>query len=546
MAKLKINAPDGKVIRVDIPEGTSPDKYDSMVEEVLADYESSKVETPGALKSGALGVMSGIPGAQTVVSGIEALGDKTFEEAQKETEIQKEKAWEEHPVAYGAGKTAGLIGSSLAVPSSAVTTIPRAIATGAAMGGLSGLDVTKKIEDIPENVTKGAVMGGAFGGVGKGVLEPAIETVATKIAPAIGKGTVAAIGKPTREQIDEYLQNPEAIRQALTKPQIAEKVAESTSELGKVSGHLSEAARSTLDPTNAPISAMDIRPIFEGAKQQYLTSGMPVSAIDESAIKLLDDQYSRLLQLAKQNNGVIPEPELRLVIDKLQSASKFNEAGNVGTSLPQKVAGDLQFRLKELLEQANPTYKQAMAPSAEAASLSGRLADTFGIEKGKATDKTVRQVRSLLDEPKIEEQQVISELKDLTGTDIADLLKKAQSREAFETPGIGAALRTFLSGIGFGAGKVSGVPFGGIGGAAAGRFSGEAVHGGNVAKKILDAYINKSQQWKNSAIRPALEKYGKVLADAAKLGGNQLAATHFVLGTSDPEYQQLEDELMRE
>ncbi len=261
---------------------------------------------------------------------------------------------------------------------------------------------------------------------------------------------------------------------------------------------------------------------------------------------MIDDQYNRVLALADANGGVVPEPELRSIIDKLQQMAKFNEEGNVGTSLGQKVAGDLQFRLKKILEEANPAYKSAMAPSAEAASMSSRLGDTFGVEGGKATDKTVRQVRSLMDEPKIEEQQIISELRNMGGPDIMKLLEKANSREAFDSPGISGALKTFLSGIGFGAGKVSGMPFGGIGGAAAGRYGSEAVHGGNIAKKILDAYIDKSRAWQNSAIRPKLEKYGRILADSAKLGGNQLAATHFVLGTSDPEYQQLEDELSRE
>ena len=72
------------------------------------------------------------------------------------------------------------------------------------------------------------------------------------------------------------------------------------------------------------------------------------------------------------------------------------------------------------------------------------------------------------------------------------------------------------------------------------------MHGGHIAKRILDAYLNKAAQWENSAIRPLLEKYGPILVEAAKRGGNQLAATHFVLGTSDSAYQNLEDQLVNE
>lgn len=533
MAKLKINAPDGKVLRVDVPEGTTPDQYDSIVDDVLKDYEMSNIDT-GTLESGARGLMSGIPGATAAVSGIQALGDKTYEETRRMNELESDKAWEEHPVAYGTGKTAGMVGTALAVPAS----IPGAIGVGAA----AGLDAASKPSDMIEEGIKGAAMGGAFGAVGEKVVAPAVNTLVNKVAPAIGKRTVAAIGDPTLETVESYLKNPERIRQALNPPQIAEKLAGATDDLGKAAGQLSQVARSELRPGAAPMID-DLMGAFESAKGKYLTSGVPVTSLDESALKIIDDQYSRLLGLADANGGIVPEPELRAIIDKLQGMAKFNEAGNVGTSLAQKVAGDLQYRLKQILETNNPAYKAAMAPSAEAASLSGNLAETFGVEGGKATDKTVRQVGSLLKEPKIEEQDLARKLQEATGMDLMDMAKASQQRGEFASSTTGTALKTLMATLGFGAGKMTGVPFGGIGGAATGRFASEGIHGANVAKRILDAYLNQSAKWQNSASKAALDKYGPVLVNAAKLGGTKLAATHFVLATSEPEYQALEEEL---
>lgn len=538
MPKLRIKAPDGEILRVDLTPDDKPEQYNDIAKEVLDAYQSSKVETPGAIKSAALGAMSGIPGAQTAVDAITAMGDKTFEEARKETEIQKDKAWEEHPVAYGAGKTAGMVGTGLVVP----TSIPGAIGVGAA----AGLDAAAKPQDMIEEGLKGAAVGGALGKAGQVVGKTVIDPLIQKVAPAIGKRTVAALGDPTLETVESYLKNPERIRQALNAPQIAEKLASTTEDIGKASSQLSTLARETLKPENAPISMIDIKPIMQGAAQKYLTSGVAATAQDEAALNIIRGQYGKLLEIAKANNGVVPEVELRAIIDRLQNMANFNESGNVGTSLAQKVAGDLQFRLKNILEQSNPAYKSAMAPSAEAAGLSSKLAETFGIEKGKATDKTVRQVSNLLKEPKIEEQALAKQLKDANIMDLMDAVKASQQRGEFASSETGTALKTLMATLGFGAGKMTGVPFGGIGGAATGRFASEGIHGANVAKRILDLYLDKSAQWRNSASKAALDKYGPVLVNAAKLGGSKLAATHFVLATSEPEYQALEDELNQE
>jgi hypothetical protein len=537
MPKLKVSAPDGKILRIDVPEGTDPSQYDAMADEVLKDYETSQVETPGTIESGARGLMSGIPGATAAVSGIQALGDKTYEETRRANELKSDKAWEEHPVAYGTGKTAGMVGTALAVPVS----IPGAVGVGAA----AGLDAATKPEDMAKSAAIGTATGGAFGAAGKYIAEPAVNAIVNKVAPAIGKRTVAALGDPTLETVESYLKNPERIRQALSKPQLAEKVADVSGELGTASSHLSQSAKGQLISNKAtPID--DIMEAFESATTKYQTSGTPVTALDESALKIINDQYDRALSLADANGGIIPEPALRTMIDKLQDMAKFNEAGNVGTSLPQKIAGDIQFRLKKILEQANPKYATAMKPAAEAAGLSSQTQDLFGIEKGRASDKTVRQMGSLLNEPKIEEQALAAKLKDATGMDLMDMAKASQQREEFASNSTGAALKTLFASLGFGAGKMTGVPFGGIGGAAAGRFGAEGAQGANMAKKILDFYLDKSRVWHDSAIKAAVNKYGPVLANAAKQGGNKLAATYFVLGTSDPEFQKLAESVEQE
>lgn len=540
MPKLKINAPDGKVIRVDVPEGSTPDQYDSLVDDVLKDYEESKVETPGTIESGARGLMSGIPGATAAVSGIQALGDKTYEETRRENEIASDKAWDEHPVAYGAGKTAGIVGTGAILPAS----IPAAAGVGIA----SGIDAAKNVEDMPLDALKGAGTGAAFGAAGKYIAEPAIGALVNKVAPAIGKRAVASLGEPTLQDVESYLKNPEAIRGALSAPQMAEKLAGTAEDVGKVSGQLSSGARGMLDENRGVISLIDVKPIISGAKQKYLTNGLPATSADETAIKALDDQYQRLYEIARTNNGEIPETTLQEIIHKLQDSIKENTWGNPEASAAQEAMKNLSGRLNGILKSGNKDYAEAMVPSAEAAGLKSDLVNKFKLETGPrgvvdATETTNSKMGNILNENKTESQDMLAQLKEMTGIDFLDLAKNAKTRQAFEGEGSSQGMNVVAHAGGYGLGALSNLPGGRLVGSLLGGLVGHNIDGGQIAKKILDAYMSGSEKFVNSASNKALQKYGPVLIKAAKQGGNQLAATHFVLGTSDPDYQMLTSEM---
>lgn len=540
MARLKINAPDGEVLRIDIPEGTDPSQYDAMVDEVLKDYEMSNIET-GTLESGARGVMSGIPGATALVSGVQSLGDKTYEETRRANELESDKAWKEHPFAYGAGKAAGMVGTAWAVPAS----IPGAVGVGAA----SGLDAMTKPEDALKDVSIGAATGLGLGAASKYIAEPVINAIVNKVAPtaaSVGKSALSLAG-PSKETIESYLQNPNRIREALSKPQLAEKVAGISTDLGKASSQLSEAARETLDPEHILMSRQggisDFKALIDSLKTRYMRNGTVRTGM-EPAISALDDELARMNSLAK--NGNLSEVDLRGMIDDIQHAIKDKAFGNPDLGAKQDALRALSGRLNDMLRRSNQPYTEAMAPSAEAAGVSTQMQDLLGIEGGRATDKTVRQIGSMLNEPKIEEQALADKLKNMGAGDLIDAAKAISQKEEFTGGGISGALKTLFSRLSYGAGKISGVPGAGIVGMGIGRLGSEGVNGPGIAQKILDAYLNKSAGWKRSSVRTGLQKYGPVLVNAAKQGGNKLAATYFVLGTSDPEFQKLAEDLEQE
>lgn len=511
-------------------------EYESQVE-----FDAPKSEAPGALKSAALGAMSGIPGAETVVSGVQALSPKTtYEEAHQNLENLKDQAWAEHPVAYGTGKTAGMVGTAMVAPAS----IPGAIGVGA----LSGLDAASKLEDIPKDVAIGAGTGGVFGAASKYIAEPAVNAVVNKVAPAIGKRAVASLGKPTLEDVQSYLNDPEAIRNYLTSSQQAEKLANMTQDIGQVSSQLSSQARSLLSSENAPLSIMDIKPVMQGAMERYLTNGVPATAADELAVKAIQNQYGRLMEIAKANNGQIPEDVLQEVIHKLQSSVNENTWGNPDAKAAQDAMKNLSGRLNDILKRTNTEYAEAMKPAAELTGLKSDLVDKFKMDVGtggkiSATETTNTKMGNILNENKTESQDMLERLKEITGVDFLELAKKAKTAEAFNAEGSSQGLNVIAHAGGYGLGALSNIPGGRLIGSLLGGVVGHNINGGQVAKKILDAYISGSESFAKSGTKAALQKYGPLLVNAAKQGGNKLAATHFVLGTSDPEYQNLANEL---
>lgn len=540
MATLNINAPDGKILKINVPEGTDPSKYDSIVEEVMSDYTKNAApakppasDEPSELGSFGRGVLSGIPGAQAAQSGIEAvLTPKTYSQAHQAIEEARDKDWETNPKSYGAGKVTGLVGSSLVAPEA--VGLKGAAALGAGFGALSGADAASKVSEIPKAAVKGAGEGAVFGG--------ALHGLGKLFSPDTAKSALASLGtKTTKEDIQTYLNNPEAIREALNPGQLGEKIADVTSDIGKASGELSGQARSVLSSENA-ITNQDLKDAAMQAVQKYYTEGTAATGADQTSINAVVDQYQKLAQIAENNGGKVPETTLRSMIDRMQAATKDSTYGNPEAGASQAALRDFSGVLNDKLRNLNKAYAKEMAPSAEMASLSSDAKTHFGIEPNSEgalvpTDRTSARINNALTETKPEGGALLERIKGATGQDLEKILADAKTKAAFEAPGAGGGLRALLPALGYGIGRSTHLPFGGIIGAGAGHYAAGAMNGGNIAKGILDMYLTGSQ----SGVGKVAMKYGPILANAAKAGGNQLAATHFVLATSDPEYQSLVD-----
>lgn len=518
----------------------------------LAARGVSPDEDPGALESAAAGLMSGIPLAKTAVAGVKAaFGDKSFEDEKKALSDLEDKAWEKHPVAYGAGKTGGIVGSTLIAPESAVGRI----ALAAGMGAGSGIDAAEKNADIPEDALKGAAVGGVLGSAAEGV-----SNIISKVLPKAAKGAVSSLaGGP--ENVETYLANPEGVKNALGTTAAAEKLADRANDLAVASGHMSDDALSKLRPDVSPISVptkgLDpivqnlgedtLSPLFAPSESSLTVNGVPVGQAQRNALHALQGYKDALTQIAEQNGGKVPETALGKIVRDMQDDVNWNVDDKVVNSAKKQLEGTINA----LLKKSNPEYAVAMEPVSELAGNVGSLKKTFRLDRDESgnlinSDTTNQKMGTVLNEGKSNAQELLNNLGDLTGFDFLKNAKLDDVRRALTEGGNSNPILNVVGHTGgYAAGRMTGVPGGGLVGSLIGGTAAHAMDGGKIAKSLMDAYLKGSQSLTDSGARAALAKYGPMLVNAAKQGGNQLAATHFVLATSHPSYASLIDHVQQ-
>ncbi len=555
-------------------------------------YLAAKEEDPGMLKSAAAGLMSGIPLAKSAIAGVKsAIGDKSFQEEKDELSNLEDKAWDKHGTAYGLGKGAGIVGSSVIAPES----IPARIALAAGMGAGAGIDASKSTADLPMDALKGATIGTALGTVGEG-----LGQLATKVLPKAAKGVVSSLaGGP--KNVETYLKNPEGVNNAIGKTAAAEKLADRVNDLNTASGHLSDDAVAKLNPEVAPIttpalpkeaapasvintgsvaeegyrnpatglmetapgnsgktvvthghgdpifgvsgqSAEDtLTPLFAPTEQALTVNGVAVGQAQRNALNALQGYKDSLRQIAEKNGGQIPETALGKIVRDMQHDVNWNVDDAVVNSAKKQLEGTIN----DLLKKSNPGYGTAMESVSEPLGLASNVKKTFKLDKDSEgnivnSDTTNNKMGTVMDEGKSNAQELLNKLGDFTGFDFLKNAEFDKVKEALNSGGKSNPILNVLGHTGgYIAGRLTNVPGGGLVGSLIGGAAAHAADGGAIAKSLMDKYLALQSNPTAQVASAALQKYGPMLVKAAKQGGNQLAATYYVLSTSHPEFQKL-------
>jgi hypothetical protein len=472
------------------PEGQVPSKLESLVR--------------GAAQGASMGFADEITGALE-----SATSDKSYQQARDESRANYKSAEEANPKTFMGGEFGGAAATAL-IPGLGEATIPKLAAQGAAYGlGSSNADLTSgKVEDM-EQAAKDTAKGGAVGTV-LGLAGKAL----TKALPAVAKTAVSTLG-PSTEAIENRLAGGAASAVSPTaEGQVLEGI---TNDLWNKISKQSAKAQSYLNPESYT-TLDEVYPIFKNLKQDLQTQGGLVGDDSKAATEVLDNWFKDLVGMTKNNNGVVPEPALGEFIRKIdQSVPKWDSPHSDVIDSVQK---QLRGALNQALKTSNPEYAKAMEPVKQLIDLANDTKKAFNLApsagKLEATDVTNSKLANVLNENKSHARDTLKKLEELYGHPFEENLQTYKYGQEFEkgTPVAGLGL------LGKSANLVG-------------------VDGGAVAKNIVDAYLSAKGNVENTAAGQALQKYGPLLADAAKKGGNALAATHFVLATSDPAYQEL-------
>jgi hypothetical protein len=510
-------------------------------EETIPEVSKKESFVRGAAQGATMGF------ADELTAALESMATpKTYEQARGESREAYKEAQMANPKTYMGGEFAGA-GATALVPGLGEMTIPKMAAQGALYGlGSSEADLTKGTAEEAKQATKDVLTGGAVGAVG-GVIGKGLEAGVTKVIPKIAKWATASIipEKEAMEAVIARLTNPEEIKNALTTPGVMDKLVNTTNKALTKAGELSEAAQGALNPTKVTNTA-ELVDAFKDVQSQFMTEGIPSGEAQEAALAALNKWKGVIRQHLKANEGDLPDTTLAKLIRDMRKETNYNPlTATAADNQANKALKALNTRLDKILKDNNPEYAEAMIPVDELMQGISKVENLFNLIKGKggeiaAGKMTESRVANALGPNKTYTQEALEHLKNLTGEDLLSEMEKSQLRNVFESGKKGGfGLQAWGTGIGATMGRLFPVPGGALAGGAVGGLAANAAEGGRIAAALIDKWLAV----RNSATSGAIMKYGPLLADAAKRGGNALASTHFVLSTSDPEYQKLSQEI---
>jgi hypothetical protein len=514
------------------------------------EVEGGPSKTESFFRSTAQGASMGF--ADEITAAAEAaLTDKPYTQARDESRTAYKEAKEANPKTSFVGEMAGAAATAL-IPGMGALSVPKMAAQGALYGlGSSEADLTQGNLEEANRATKDVLIGGAVGTLG-GFGSEGLKWTAGKAIPKLAKWATASIipEKEALEAVTARLTNPAEIKNALTTPGVMDKLVNTTNQALTKAGELSEAAQKALNPTRVTNTA-ELVDAFKDVQSKFMTEGIPSGEGQEAALAALNKWKGVIRQHLKANEGDLPDTTLAKLIRDMRKETNYNPlTATAADDMANKALKTLNTKLDTILKETpgNEVYKEKMIPVDELMQGIAKVENLFNLIKGKggavaAGKMTESRVANALGPNKTYTQEALEHLKNLTGTDLMNDLEKSQLRNVFESGQKGGyGLQAWGAGVGATAGRLLNLPGGALAGGAIGGLAANAAEGGKIAAALIDKWLAV----RNSATSGAIMKYGPLLADAAKRGGNALASTHFVLSTSDPNYAELVKEVQDE
>jgi hypothetical protein len=459
-----------------------------------------------------------------------------------------------NPGTYLAGDVVGS-GATMFVPGLNIAkgaTLAARAGKAALGGAASGLGLSDEI--TAGGLVKDTAIGGALGAglqsLGDKVLGPAAGKVSDWVADS---GPAKAFGKifagVTPENTERYLQRQAQVNAAPELEDIGRQFVDPTME--KMQTYLSgldDEAWKVLK-TGKTIKKDDVVNLGEdfisnllGGKRGKLsrTAGTGADSDKIAAIR------SQLSEIENAYGKKMSESDLKSIVQNLQKLG-WSLEGAPNTSHQGAALRELSGLYNNTLKQLNTTYATKMEPVAEA------TANLKSIERQFINRKAPDQIDKFLgvakkfDRPTVnkEARDSLQLMDTFTGDKIEDQIRDRLALDAFDKADTNGSRKTLL-GKAIGGAIGAGIGYGGTdneGAGAVGAVAGFSAdkYAGKVFKQLLNGQLAAGPAVQK--ISAKLGKFAQPLQSAAQRGNSAVAATHFVLSQTNPEYRNLVKQL---
>lgn len=530
------------------------------------------------LESGARGVGQGLSfgSADEISGGVEALWNKAqgnpeafadlYSKYRDESRSNFKEAEEANPKSYIAGEITGAIapafltgGTSLGASVAARTaTMGGRVAMAAAGGALqgAGLSEADNFADLAKDTAIGGTLGAVTQGVGEKVIAPLMKSgagLASKAASQIdgasdwvAKKTGKVLASVPEEYTERYLSNPKAVNEAFSREELAQNLMDEGGGFDLLRERLSKLDSEAWKElgTEAKYKRAEMLDAMHSVIKNDMLNPKDILNRTEGSggsLRKLNAIQKELEDINKAYGSKISESDIKSMVQDLQKVA-YSDAGSPRTAIGAEGVRELSGRLNDVIKTTNTNYAAKMEPVAESTRLMKDLERNFVNQQDPAGydkffDKLKRWQSS---DPSSAVKQSISDLDKFTGTTMSEDINNTLAKQAFSKSDTNGSRKTMLGTIvGGAAGSVVGGPIGGVVGGALGAAAGQTAdkYAGAVFKNMLDGKIATEEAMR--IIGPQLGKYAKPLSEAAKRGAGSLAATHFILTQTDPEYKKL-------
>lgn len=372
-----------------------------------------------------------------------------YREIRDKQRVSDERAKQTNPNSYLAGNIGGSVASSFfpvvggLTAAKAGQTALGAAGAGAKLGAIAGLgqsqaDMTKgDLWGATKDVGAGGLVGGIAGGATQGVMN-----IFKGLHPVNAAKSLARVAFNTPEEVTQaYIDNPEAVKAALPRFELAKQFEGSIGDLKKNVTEGSAGARNFLKDVNFRGNEIsdELKPIADALEQR--AEGVWDDPKRKAAFDMLKDLQSKFnpanvtpeqaaFNGAGDANKYFSGNRVKDLVQTLQRSTDYGQGPGQFTPVDQAVTKEAAKKINDLLKNRSQDYANEMTNVAKDTDLLSRITDI---------DKSPQAIANLFRKMETDKygaaqipRQTVEEFDKRMGTNFIDQMKNSYAKETLD------------------------------------------------------------------------------------------------------------------